>query len=196
MRHSLRSAVLLLALAVGAGGCSNRDPAEAAIKSAEDVLAAIHEDAQEYAPDGYREIKAQLDAARTLFREERYAEAIAALQDLPARASVLATAAAAARERRQAELGAAWAGLAATLPGMIGTIELRLEELDRLRRLPQGIDRQFLEEAGAALASAREAWDGAGRTHAAGNLKDAVAQAQDVQALVQELMARLGIQPG
>ncbi|MBM5812812.1 MAG: hypothetical protein FJ191_12765 [Gammaproteobacteria bacterium] len=187
---------LLLALLLTVAGCSNRDPAADAIRSAEDLLAELHEDAQEYVPDGYRELKDQLDGARAMFREERYKEAIAALADLPARAGVLATAAAAARERRSAELSTAWSGLLATMPGMLGAIELRLTELSGMRRLPQGIDAKLLEEARAALDSARADWATAGQTHQGGDLRTAVAQAQDAQGLVHELMARLGIQPG
>lgn len=196
MTVPFRPLALALALLLVVAGCSNRDPAADAIRSAEDLLAELNEDAQEYAPDGYRELKAQLDGARELFREERYQEAIAALQDLPARAGVLATATAAAKERRVAELNTAWSGLVATMPGMLGAIELRLTELGGMRRLPQGIDAKLLEEARAALDSARADWAAAGQTHQTGDLKGAVAQAQDVQALVHELMARLGIQPG
>lgn len=192
----LRPAALALALVLAIAGCSSRDPAQGAITASEDLLAAIHEDAQAYAPDGYRELKAQLDTARALFREERYQEAIAALDDLPERAGVLATATAAAKERHRVELTTAWNGMAATLPGMLGAIELRLTELGQMRRLPEGMDQALLEEARAALDSTHAAWDGAVGTHAAGDLGGAVGQGQEVQALIHELMARLGIQPG
>ena len=41
-------------------------------------------------PERYAEVKSELEAARTAFDEERYADAIAAVKDVPAHAEALA----------------------------------------------------------------------------------------------------------
>jgi hypothetical protein len=89
--------ILLAALAVTAGvaGCSQKDPAGEAIEAAANALNAVYEDAQKYVPERYAAVKGQLDAARKAFEEERYADAIAAVRDVPAQAEALAKEAAA-----------------------------------------------------------------------------------------------------
>ena len=65
--------VALAMLALLAAGCSQKDPAAEAIDAAESALQAVYEDAQKYVPDRYAEVKAELEAARKAFDEERYA---------------------------------------------------------------------------------------------------------------------------
>lgn len=192
----IRRSAALSTLLLLAGGCSQKDPAQDAIAAAEAALAAVYEDAQQYVPGGYAEVKAQLESARTAFSEERYADAIAAVQDVPARAGELAQAAHEAKEKHLAELRADWTRLSGSLPGVIARIEARLDELEAVRRLPQGMDRPLLDEAIAAFASAHAAWEEAGAAAAAGNLETAVAKGRNVEAMAQDLVARLGMQPG
>ncbi|MEX0733843.1 MAG: hypothetical protein WD944_01770 [Steroidobacteraceae bacterium] len=182
----------LLALAA----CSQKDPAQEAITAAENALNAVHEDAQRYVPERYAEVKAELDTARTAFNEERYADAIAAVRDLPAHAEELAKEAAAAKEQRVSEINADWARLSGSLPERLAGIGSRLDELGKMRRLPEGMDKPLLEEAKAAFASAQTAWDEAGAAYTAGDLEVAVGKARAVEGMAQDLVARLGMQAG
>ena len=184
-----RPAVLL----VVAAGCSQRDPAQEAITAAENALAAIYEDAQKYLPERYAEVKGQLESARAALKEERYAEAIAAVRNVPAEAESLAQEAAAAKARRIAELNAEWSRISGSLPDLLAGIGGRLGELAKLRKLPEGMDRQLLDEAGAALASARTAWEEAGAAQARDDLETAVAKARDAEGMAQDLVGRLGM---
>ena len=70
--------------------CSQKDPAAEAIEAAENALNAVYEDAEKYVPERYAEVKAEVVAARTAFNEERYADAISAVRDVPAHAEALA----------------------------------------------------------------------------------------------------------
>jgi len=190
----IRILVAALAVAVGVAACSQRDPASEAIEAAANALNAVYEDAQKYVPERYAAAKAQLDSARKAFDEERYADAIAAVRDVPAQAEALAKEAAAAKEKRLAELNADWARLSSTLPDLLTRIGGRLEEFGGMRRLPQGMDRQLLEEANAAFASARATWDEAAGLHDGGDLEGAVAKARAAEGMAQDLVARLGMQ--
>lgn len=176
--------------------CSQKDPAADAIAAAENALNAVYEDAQKYVPERYAEVKAELDTARTAFNEERFADAITAVKDLPAHAEQLAKESAAAKEKRVAEMNADWARLSGSLPGLLGGIGARLDELGKMRRLPEGMDKQLLEETKAAFASAQSAWDEAGTAFTGGNLEAAVGKARDVEGMAQDLVTRLGMQAG
>lgn len=184
------------ALAAAVAGCSQKDPAQEAITAAENALAAVYEDAQKYLPDRYAEVKAELEKARAAFNEERYADAIAAVRDVPARAEALARDVVEAKQKAIAALNADWVRLSGSMPGLIAGIGTRLEELGKMRRLPRGMDRQLLEEANAAFGSARSAWDEAVQAFNAGDLEGAVGKARDVEAMAQDLVTRLGMQAG
>lgn len=186
----------LAALLLLAGGCSQKDPAQEAIAAAEGALAAVYEDAQKYLPERYAEVKSQLEAARAAFNDERYADAIAAVKDVPARAEELAKASLEAKQKRLAELNAEWTRLSESLPGIVAGIETRLGELGKMRRLPKGMDKQLLEEANAAFGNAKGAWGDATAAFGAGDFEAAVAKARDVETMAQDLMSRIGMQAG
>jgi hypothetical protein len=191
IRFAALAALLLLA-----AGCSQKDPAAEAIDAAEGALQAVYEDAQKYVPERYAEVKAELDAARKAFDEERYSDAIAAVKDVPAHAEELAKNAADAKQKRLAELDAEWTRMAGSLPGLLAGIETRLVELGKMRKLPKGMDKRLLDEANAAFGSAKGAWDEANAAFIAGDPSTAVAKALDVETMAQDLMARLGMQAG
>lgn len=187
--------ILLAALAatISLAACSQKDPAGEAIAAAENALNAVYEDAEKYVPERYAEVKKGLEAARAAFGEERYADAIAAVKDVPTQAEALARDAAAAKEQRMAEMNADWARISGSLPDLLAGIGGRLEDLSKLRKLPDGMDRQLLDEANAALSSARQAWEEAGTAHARGDLEAAVATARGAEGMAQDLVGRLGM---
>lgn len=194
--NTLTRIAAVAALVAAAAGCSQKDPAQEAITAAEDALAAVYEDAQKYLPERYAEVKSDLEKARAAFNEERYADAIAAVKEVPARAEALARDAVEARQKAIAELNADWVRLSGSMPGLIAGIGAKLEELGKMRRLPQGMDKQLLEEARAARHSAQSAWDEAGQAFNGGDLEGAVGKARDVEAMAQDLVTRLGMQAG
>jgi len=189
----IAAAATLLAVATA---CSQKDPAEDAIAAAENALMVVYEDAQKYLPERYAEVKAEIDAARAAFKEERYSDAIAAVKDVPAHAEELAKEVVTAKQQRLSELNADWARLSGSLPGLVSGIGARLDELGKMRRLPAGMDKQLLDEANAAYGSAQAAWNEAGAAFTAGDLESAVGKARDVEAMAQDLVARLGMQAG
>lgn len=191
----MNSRTLLAALAatIALAACSQKDPAQEAITAAENALNAVYEDAAKYVPERYAEAKKGLETARTAFKEERYADAIAAVRNVPAEAEALAREAATAKEKRIAELNAEWVRISGSLPELLAGIGGRLEELGKLRKLPEGMDKQLLDEAHAALASARSAWDEAGAAQARGDLETAVGKAHDAEGMAQDLVGRLGM---
>ncbi len=186
--------VAIAALAAAVAACSQKDPAADAIAAAEGALAAVYEDARKYLPERYAEVKGKLDAARKAFEEERYADAIAAVKDVPAHAEALSNEVVTAKQQKLAELNGEWARLSGSLPGLMTNIGARLGELGKMRRLPAGMDKQLLEEANAAYASGRSTWDEAGAAFNAGDLEAAVGKAKDVEGIAQDLVARLGMQ--
>jgi hypothetical protein len=192
----IRKAFAALAAVLALVACSQKDPANEAIEAAANALNAVYEDAQKYVPERYAEVKQELDAARKAFGEERYADAIAAVRDVPAHAEALGKEAAVAKEKHLAELNADWARLSGSLPDLFTRIGARLDELGKLRSLPEGMDKQLLEETKAAFANAQSTWAEAGTAFAAGDLDGAVGRARASEGMAQDLVGRLGMQTG
>jgi len=188
--------IVALAALVLAAACSQKKPAEDAIAAAEGALQAVYDDAQKYLPERYAEVKAELDTGRKALDEERYADAIAAVKDVPAHAEALSKEVVTAKQKKLSELNADWARLSGSLPGLMTNIGARLAELGKMRKLPAGMDKQLLDEANAAHASASAAWDEAGQAFNAGDLETAVGKARDAEGTAQDLVARLGMQAG
>jgi hypothetical protein len=193
---TLTRIVALAALALAAVACSQKDPAQEAITAAEDALQVVYDDAQKYLPERYADVKSELDAGRKAFEEERYADAIAAVKDVPAHAEALSKEVVTAKQEKLSELNADWARLSGSLPGLMTNLGARLEELGKMRKLPAGMDKQLLDEANAAYASAQAAWEEAGTAFTAGDLETAVGKARDAEGTAQDLVARLGMQAG
>ena len=193
---NIRTLLAALAAVLALAACSPKDPAREAIEAAEEALNAVYEDAGKYLPERYAAVKAELDAARVAFGEERYADAIATVRDVPAAAEALAKDAAAAKEKHVSGLNADWARISASLPALLAGIGGRLEELGQMRKLPEGMDKQLLDETRAAFASAQSAWSEAGASFANGDLEGAVTKARAAEGMAQDLGARLGMQTG
>ncbi len=193
---NIRTPIAALAAVLALAACSQKNPAREAIDASENALNAVYEDAGKFLPERYAAAKAELDAARAAFNEERYADAIAAVKDLPAEAEALAQDAAAAREKHVSSLNAEWARISGSLPAVLAGIGGRLEDLGQMRKLPERMDKQLLDEAKAALASAQATWGEASATFGNGDVEAAVAKARAAEGMAQDLVARLGMQAG
>lgn len=188
---TLAAAALLVALAAG---CSQRDPAMQAVDAAEQALSEIHETALKYAPDEYGELKTTLDAARKALQEEKFADAIAAARDLPAKAREVGATAEAAREALLAELQVTWESMAEALPVRLAQLDSRVVELEQAKRLPKDVERDAVDQARSGLQFARQAWEEAQSVYGQADLEGAVARARASDLLITRMLQTLGIE--
>lgn len=189
--HVKAAAIVLGALLVAA--CSQKDPAQKALDAAESALAEVHEDAMKYVPEQYDAVKSELNTARQAFQAEKYGDALTAVKNLPAKAKELGEAAAAKKKEVVAQLNTDWNGLSAGVPGMVKSIEDKLGELGKMRRLPAGLDRETVDSASSALTEAKSNWDAASQAFTAGNVEEAVAKARSVETAARDIMGKLGL---
>jgi hypothetical protein len=189
-------ALVALALIVAATpGCSQKDPASEAIAAAEQSLADVHESAMKYLPDQYDVIKADLEKARKAFEEQKYADALAAVKTIPARAQQLGEDAAAAKEAATAQFTESWNTLSGSIPERLAQLEARLAELGKLRQLPAGIEQKSINIAESSVEWARKEWDEASGAFAAGKLEEAAKLAKAVDTLLVTGMTVVGLTP-
>jgi hypothetical protein len=186
---SLLASVLLVA---GLAACNtDKAPADTAIKAGEQAIQDVADEAGKYVPEKLQEAQAALAAAKEQFMQGKYKEALAAGTALAGQAKDLADATAA----RKDELTKAWNDLAASLPQTVASLQAKIEELGKARRLPKGLDATKLTEAKEGLAGISLVWEEASAAFAAGDLAGAVGKASGLTQKGNEVMALLGMAP-
>jgi len=180
-----------LALVVALAACSSQqEPAQAALKTAQDAYGAVSAEAQRYVPDQARTVQASLTAAQDAFTKGDYAAALTQAQALPAQITALGTAISA----KKAELTTAWTGMAAGVPKLVDAVKRRVDVLGKSKHLPAGITKETFDNAKTGLASATQTWSDATAAAGNGDLVSAMAKANDVKTQVVGIMKSLKMQ--
>ncbi len=169
---------------------SEKEPAQLAIKAAEDALNAVKGEAAKYVPDQLKSVESALKTAKDNFEKKEYKAALESAKDLAAKAKELASAAAA----KKAELTKSWEGMSAGLPKMVEAIKSRVDILSKSKKLPANLDKAKFEGAKAGLAEITKTWTDAQDAFKTGSLTDALGKAKTVKDKATEIMNTLGMQ--
>ncbi len=169
--------------------CSQKGPAEAALKAGETSMNEVKADGAKYAAEQTKALTASYTTAQELFNKGDYKAAMEIAQGIPAKAKDVAAAVAAKKD----ELTKTWASLATTLLPQIEQIKTKVGELAAMKKLPKGMDAAKLDAAKAALADLNKSAGDAAETFKSGNLIDAVAKGNAIKAKVAETMGSLGL---
>ncbi|MBP7675470.1 MAG: hypothetical protein KBB14_04035, partial [Thermoanaerobaculia bacterium] len=81
-----------------------------------------------------------------------------------------------------------------TLPQMVASIQAKVEELGKAKKLPKGMDPAVLTQAQEGLAGLQKSWEEASAAFTGGNLVDAMAKAGGLKEKATEIMGALGLQ--
>lgn len=189
MRRLLSLGALVLIVAVAACA-SQKEPADAAIKSAQSAFSAVSAEAQKYVPDQAKAVQDALAAAQTAFTNGDYASALTQAQALPARITALG----AAISAKKAELTTQWNAISAGIPKLMEALSTRVDTLSKSKSMPKGITKETVSAAQSGLASATQNWQAATSAASSGDLATAMRQANDVKTRVVDLMKSLNMQ--
>lgn len=188
MKKTLAPLACVLLLA----GCKpDKAPADLAIKAAEHAIQAVADEAGKYVPEKLEQTEDALAAAKEKFAKGDYEEALGAATDLANTAKGLAVAAAAKKD----ELTKAWNDLATSIPNTVASLQAKIEELGKAKKLPKGLDAAKLARAREALAALSKSWEEASAAFDAGNLGEALGRASGLKEKGDEVLALLGMAP-
>lgn len=179
--------VLATFVAVACG----KGPAQAALTAADSAVASARADGEKFAPDQFNTLAGSVAAAHAKFDSGDYKGALEGAQAAPAQAQAVMQAAGA----KKTELMDTWKALEGSLPTMVADVQKKVMELASAKKLPAGLDKAGLDGAKTSLEAATAAWAEAGDAFKAGDMMAAVAKAQQVKAMVGELMTKLGLMP-
>jgi hypothetical protein len=178
-------------------GCAkNQAPAKKALESIETSLADVRADAAKYAPEGLKGVDAQLERLKTSLEAKEYDNVLAGTPQLEKAVATLKEAVASGKAQARSALAAAkteWEGLSAEVPRMVDTIQARVDELSKKKRLPLGVSKEEFEGAKSGLDSMKSLWAEAKTEYNKGDASDAVGKAKTVKGMAQEVRERLGI---
>lgn len=189
MRRILISLVLVAAVATLTTACSQKGPAEEALKAAEAAVAGAKATVEKYVPAQWKALNDAVKDAKDKIAKGDYAAALAAAQAIPGRVAEATKAATAKKE----ELTKTWAGLEASVTGAVKAVEEKVASFAAMKKLPKGMDKAKLEAAQAGLADAKKAWDEAAAAAKAGDFMAAIDKANAVKAKAAGLMASLEV---
>ena len=194
-RHARLAATLVAALALAA--CANQmEPAKKMLGEVDAAVAAAGADAQKYVPEQVASVNQKLGDLKTAFDKQDYKAIIAGAPALLAEAKGLADAAAAKKKEVLEALNAQWTGVSAALPRAVAGLEARIATLKKGKKLPDGVSKEAVAGAGAALTEIKSMWGEATTAFGAGNVQAALDKAKGVKAKADELAAKLGMAAG
>src|SRR5262245_4233246 len=178
---------ILVGALLSACGASDKGPAEAALKAAEEAVNAAKGEASKYLPDQVRSLDAALAAVKEKFNKGDYKGVLADANDLTAKAKEVASAAA----TKKTELAKTWDGFSNGFPRVVDAIKSRVDILSQSKKLPAGMTPDNLATAKAGLADITQQWTVATDASKNGNLADAVAKTASLKAKAVEVLTAL-----
>ncbi len=196
MRQSKLIVPLLAVLALVAGCSQHESNATKALEGVETSLAAIKEDAARYAPEGLKGVESNIARLKASLENKDYDDVIAGTPQLQKAVDSLGAAIESGKEQARAAVAAAtteWESLSVEVPKSIDTIQARVDELDKKKRLPWGIDKDEFAGAKAGLESMKAQWAEATNEFESGDKVDAALKAKSVKGMAQEISEKLKI---
>ncbi len=185
---SLHAVAAVGALVFMAGCTNDRVPAEAALQAAEQAVAAVRPEAEQYASDGLKAVDDELAFIKESMQEKKYGAAMSAAKDLTDKVKELEQAVTAKKD----ELSKGWGPLADSITTMVGQLETRVAELSSSRRLPAGMTKSQVSEAKASVQQLKDSWTQAAESFKGGKIAEAMTVAASVKSKATELMKMLG----
>ena len=126
------------------GACSSqKDPAAAAVTSAEASLAEIKADASKFAAEELAAVEASVASMKASYDKKDYDKVVADAPTVNSSIDMLKSNVSAKIDQNNAA-AAEWATLSTDVPALVQALDSRLSTLSTARRLPKGIDKPGL----------------------------------------------------
>ena len=196
----MKIARLMLAVAattaILAGCARQRDPAHDALEKIEKSLDDVRADASKYAPDGLKGVESQLKNLKQSFDDKNYDNVLAGTPQLEKAVNSLREAVDSGKAQARSALAAAkteWEGLSTDVSRQVDTIQKRIDELSKAKRLPWGINKDEFAGSKSAFESMKAQWNEATSEAKKGDAIEANAKAKTAKGMGDQLYDQLKI---
>ena len=190
-RATKRMLWFVLGMALTLAGCGDRqrDATEEAINAAQSALNSVRAEAEKYVPDQLHAADRTLQSARDSLSKGDYSSALAAARDAANKARDMAVSAAGTRE----EWKKTWNDLNQSLPKSMEQVKNRIDAYSHGARMPEGLDKDMLEEAKKEYADLKQRWENAKAAAQQGDWGDAIQKSTGLQDAIAKLKEMLRI---
>jgi predicted nucleic acid-binding Zn-ribbon protein len=195
--NRMRSAplfVLLVATSFLAACTNQKEPAEQTFAKVESSLAEFHADAETYASEELKDVDADVANMKKNLANKDYGAVIMSAPSVSASISALKETVAqrkADAEQMRAAAQTEWTELSANLPKAVETLQARVDQLTKTRKLPKGLDKAAFDAAKTDFENMKAQWTQASAEYAEGKVAEAVRKARAIKAQSDELMTKL-----
>jgi HAMP domain-containing protein len=179
-----------------AGCAKQRDPAHDALEKIEKSLDDVKADAARYAPDGLKGVESQLKNLKQSFDDKNYDNVLAGTPQLEKAVNSLRQAVDSGKAQARSALAAAkteWEGLSADVSRQVDTIQKRIDELSKAKRLPWGINKDEFAGSKSAFESMKAQWNEATSEAKKGDAIEANLKAKTAKGMGDQLYEQLKI---
>lgn len=187
----------LAAATVFVAGCAKqREPAHDALEKIEKSLDDVKADAARYAPEGLKGVESQLANLKQSFDDKNYDNVLAGTPQLQKAVDSLRAAVDSGRAQAKAAVAAAkteWDSLKVDVAKQVETIQARIDELSKARRLPFGINKDEFEGSKSAFESMKAQWKDATAEAEKGDAIEASAKAKTAKGMGDQIADQLKI---
>jgi hypothetical protein len=196
MRLGILFPAVIAATLLASGCAQQRAPANKALEAVETSLKDVRDDAAKYAPDGLKGVEAQYNRLKESFDKKEYDNVLAGTPQLQKAVDSLKAAVVSGKAQAKAAVAAAkteWEGLNTEVPKLVESIQVRVDELSKKKRLPFGVSKDEFEGAKANLTSMKSMWADAKAEFTKGDAVEATSKAKTVKGMAQEVKEKLKI---
>jgi len=189
--------ILVLAAAALVACTSQKEPAENAVAKVESSLNEVRADAQQYAADQLQKVDASVTRMKSMLSNKDYRRVVLEAPGVASAIDELKSTVAGAKANAEATLAAAqteWNELNAAVQPLVEKLQMRVDELNKSRKYPKGMDKAAFEAAKSGFEQLKNEWTEAGSEFAAGQAANAVRKARNAKARAEELMNTLQVQ--
>jgi hypothetical protein len=195
----MRKTVFLSVLALTAAwlaACSNqKEPAEKAVAQLEASLSQFRSDAEKYAATELKGVEDSIANLKGELARQNYKAVVMQTPTVTGAVTSLKQTVATKKAEAEEMLAAAqqeWDALSASLPEMVTRLQKRVDELNRSRRTPRGMDKAAFESAKQDFEALKSSWAEAGAEFSAGMAADAVRRARAAKMKGDRLVEKIG----
>jgi DNA repair exonuclease SbcCD ATPase subunit len=195
----MRKTVFLSVLALTAAwlaACSNqKEPAEKAVAQLEASLSQFRSDAEMYAATELKGVEDSIANLKGELARQNYKAVVMQTPTVTGAVTSLKQTVATKKAEAEEMLAAAqqeWDALSASLPEMVTRLQNRVDELNRSRRTPRGMDKAAFESAKQDFEALKSSWAEAGAEFSAGMAADAVRRARAAKMKGDRLVEKIG----
>lgn len=182
--------LMLMGATLASMGCSGKTAATAAVDAASTAFDAVKESTAKVMPEETQKIADEIAGARTNITDGKFKEAMETAKTLPAEIKTLSDAATA----KAGELKTTWDTMSAELPKAVESVQAKVDELSKSKKLPAGLDVPAFAAVKTSLEDMKKMWADAQASATSGDMSGAMSKVDSLKAALVSAMTTLGLE--